>query len=426
MSPPGAPPGLSVLAVLPDFPTLADVVAGDRVRSLELLSALGAMGFRVEVLTFASTTPSPAAHQHVSTASLPFDARRLSDVGALAAVARALRRHARMAASRGTRPVLYVKVPGGLYLRGGIAPVHSNPTHLLAGLARRLGFAIWSTVHDLTPDHDLAMSARRRRNGEDVPANPPRAVRWSWALGEAEACWLFRRSDLITVVSEGMRRAVVERSAAPPERVVVATTGVNPTLVEAIPRWVAPRPGAAVTLAYLGSPYDVELGRILAAVGLAAQATGRQLVLKLSARPQAVPRLPDRVTVEVRASRYGGFQEYASDVDIWLNCFADDDRYIMEMGSPIKLPMYVASGRPTVTTAGPYLERDRLGPWVVPAGSTEVELAAAVTTLLADLPAARLRALDAREHVMRTRTWEQTARLIASRLVAVSGRLPSQ
>jgi hypothetical protein len=421
---PGAHAGLSILAVLPDFPGLEDVVAGDRVRSLELLTTLGDMGYPAHVLTFASTTPAQSSHPNVSTGSLPFDAERLSDVPALAAVTRALWRHAAATRARSSRPVLYVKVPGGLYMRGGLAPVHSNPVHLLVPLARRMGFLIWTTVHDLSPDHDLAMLARRRRNGEGIPDAPPGRLRRAWALGAAEASWLFRRSDLVTVVSEGMRRAVVHRSGVPAERVVVATTGVNPALVGPVPAWTAPGPGDQVTLAYLGSAYDVELGTILAAVGMAAQATGVPLVLRLSAGPPVRPVLPDKVTVEVMGSRYAAFPEYASGVDIWLNCFAREDEYIMEMGSPIKLPMYIASGRPTVTTAGPYLERDGLRPWVVTAGSTEQELAAAIVAVLVDLPAARNRASAARDHILETRTWYATARCIADRLDSLATSSP--
>jgi len=241
----------------------------------------------------------------------------------------------------------------------------------------------------------------------------------SAVLSGRESTWTIRRSDLVTVVSEGMRRAIVERSGIPPERVLVATTGVNPDLVETIPPWSPPGPDDVVTLAYLGSPYDVERGRLLGGVQEAGTRARRRLKLRLATElPAGIS--PPGLAVEVRPSRYADFAGSATTVDVWLNCFDPADRYIMEMGSPIKLPMCLASGRPTVTTSGPYLDWDGLTPWTVTAVPTGNGLELAILSVLADMPAAARRARAAREHMLQTRQWIATATSISEHLDAMA------
>lgn len=412
-------PRLDILAILADFPAIEDVVAGDRVRSLEILSALAGPRCDVHVVTLASGVRTARPGEHLGVTPLPLAHRRLTDLAPLARIARVLRQHAGRAQAAGYRPILYVKIPGGIYLRGGVIPVHSNPAHLLTALARRMGYLIWSTVHDLPPEHDMAVLARRRRSGEPAAAVPARALRWAAHLGGTEARQVFRRSDLVTVVSEGMRQAVLERCSVPGERIVVATTGVNPALVEAIPAWTVPAPDAPITVAYVGSPYDVEMGTLVRTAGQIAKRSGRHLVLLLSSEPGPLIPIPAEVTVKVRASRYASFPEFARSVDVWLNPYAADDRYIMEMGSPIKLPMYVASGRPTVATAGPYLDRDGLSEWTFPAAPSIRGFTDATVAVLEDLPAAQERAALGRTHMLDERTWAMTARRLARRLEAL-------
>lgn len=413
-------PRLRILAIVPDFPSLEDVVAGDRVRSLELLTALAGPDCHVEVCILSDGTKRHVGGPHLRVASTPVADRRISDLPALVSLGLVLRRHARLARSLGERPVLYIKLPAGIYLRGGVVPVHSSPVHLLVPLARKMGFLIWSTAHDLQPDHDHAVLARRTRNGEQISPALRRGIRWSAAIGGAEMNWVFRRSHLITVVSEGMREAVVRRSGVGADRVLVATTGVNPILVEGIPDWSPPAPGQHVTVAYVGSPYDVELHVLLESVCRAAERSERRMTLRLSTEPPSLAPLTPLVSVEVRSSRYSTFAHDASEVDIWLNCFASDDRYIMEMGSPLKLPMYLASGRPTATTAGPYLDRDGLAAWAMPAAPTQAGLEDAVASILDDVESAARRARAARDHLLRHRTWSRTARTIAEHLQAAA------
>src|SRR4051794_216108 len=86
---------LLIVAVLPDFPPLADVVAGDRVRSFELLTALADPRRRIQVRTLVAPAPvGEAWGAHLTVGALPIHPGRVTDVAAMATIARALRGHA--------------------------------------------------------------------------------------------------------------------------------------------------------------------------------------------------------------------------------------------------------------------------------------------------------------------------------------------
>lgn len=167
------------------------------------------------------------------------------------------------------------------------------------------------------------------------------------------------------------------------------------------------------TIGYVGSAADLSLSLLLeslsridptrvrlkaAGIGVA-EALGRKHALPFEVRTE------DHV-------RFADFGRFARDVDLWV--LAYDDPYYLAITWELKAPLYLASGRPVIRSAGRSLDASGLSEHFLATGSDPASVAHAIQQVVDDPGPAYARASQARQHVLERQTWDQ----IAARLFA--------
>jgi glycosyltransferase involved in cell wall biosynthesis len=417
-----------LLAFVTHYPPLEEIVGGTQVRPYELFHAMAAMGHPVRVCEIRASEPSTVRAENLAVTTLRFPANGLvRETLLLPAMFRVLRREARRARREGKALWLYQQVPSGVFLKGGLLPVFNNPAFFLFPAARKLGLPIWAAVHDLSPDHQMDSLLQEQRFARLNPALPaPREAiyRRMGRYSEREQRFGVRRASFITVVSEQMRRALIERYRIPEERIAVFRSGINPALVTDLPPWSPPADGCW-RIGFLGSATDVNLTSLLDALAmLPARIAPARVRLVLSGRgteKAAAQRLAAAGVeiTEVPGIRYKDFARFAALVDLWVNPLGEE-RYF-HMTWPLKVPMNLASGRPLVTTETPEVTSSGVKPFVFPAGTSAESLAEAIAAVIGNSERARERAAAGRRFSLEKLAWPRIIERVARQWLAQAG-----
>lgn len=400
-----------ILAFLPAFPSLEEIVGGDQIRPYELFRSLAAMGVEVEVWV-PSEEPYGASlekHEGVSMRGLGNAPRPWPRSPVLLRrMASTLRSEAGRAAREGRRLAFYQQVPSGVIFKGGLVPVPAKPSVAMLPLAGRLGVPTWAAVHDICPEHGATRLQRQRE------MSASRQLRWSERIGTWQQGHLLPRASFVSVVSQPMADLLARRHEVAPARMGIFPSGIDLRVLSGLDEdHQPPSETDPWTIGYVGSAADLSLSLLLeslsridptrvrlkaAGIGVA-EALGRKHALPFEVRTE------DHV-------RFADFGRFARDVDLWV--LAYDDPYYLAITWELKAPLYLASGRPVIRSAGRSLDASGLSEHFLATGSDPASVAHAIQQVVDDPGPAYARASQARQHVLERQTWDQ----IAARLFA--------
>lgn len=397
------------VSFLPRMPSLADITGGDEIRPFELLTNLA---LHHDVYVFETHNSGGSRRRRGRMLIHPLRIPRnpaLAEVLRLLLMCWQLWKVRRALRTRNVVVHLMQQTPGPIAFKG-LLPVHAKPGFLLLPIARCLGFRTHAVVHDLVPDHEFAMANRirdgRSRTGRSRRHSSGRWTRASGKLGAVEQAVPLRAAHHVAAASRGIRDRLIERYGLPHEVTTCFRAGVNPSLVSDIPKWMSPSQDATWTAGYLGGPDDTSLWPMMAA----AERLGIRVLLAGRGFREAF----DATThhngcVTVRdPTVYADFPEVARAVDMWVISY-DRDPY-WQLPWELKLPLYLASGRPVIRTRTAEIEDNQVAQYLYLAEPSTTSLVAAMRRVISEPDQARRKADGARKFVLTHLTWERIVR----------------
>jgi glycosyltransferase involved in cell wall biosynthesis len=332
-------PPLRLVAFVSDFPPEDEIEGGEAIRPYELFRWAGSTGIAGRVWCIRPPRRRHTEMGTVSIRSIPFARFGAVREAVLPVLLRVLLFvESRVAARTGRQLVFYQRVPGGVTFKWDRLPVPTEPGCKLFGLTHRLGGLVWASMHDLSPDHEQSIA---RRN--NYPADRARLVRRAGVVNERSQARALPRADLVTVVSAGMRDEVLRRYELPDDRVDILWAGIRDDF--AVP---PPRAGnGRLRVGYIGAASDADLAALVDATSALADRV--ELVIAGRRSPGQWQQLEclDHVRL-IENAGYADFAAIAKDIDIWVIPFGTDPYF--QLAWPLKLPMYLATGRPVVVT----------------------------------------------------------------------------
>ena len=403
-------------AFRPSFDPIEDIVGGSQVRPFELFRVYAEAGHTVVIWeTDGSEGPEERRYfndrlivkklKYSGAFSLPFQ---------LLEMRKCLRVAVRQAKEDGfTKLCYYNQIPVSVVFRLGLVPVISQPGILLFDYALSLGLVTWGNVHDISPDHEL--SARERVSSQIQIRN----VNLKAYFHELIQRVFLKKSTFVSAGSVGMREALLERYPLSADQVYSMQAGYNQELLSTLAEWEPPESGSPWTIGYLGSFMDASLEILVEAFS---RLEGKELRLLLAGRGmnQAVSTYGsslDNIEV-IEDARYSNFAEIASEVDIWAVPLLDT--FVVDFCWQLKMPMYLASGRPIVRTNGKALADSGLSEFVFATKATPENFAVAIEEILSEPETALQRARQGRAEIQASATWEKVAMDLLDGLEKVS------
>ncbi len=280
---------------------------------------------------------------------------------------------------------------------------------LLVIVCRIRRIKIWSSVHDLSPEHQQYIL---RSTKYDVKFRLlALRLRMHGAISYLEENILLKNADLVTVVSSEMKERVIHKHRLDSRKVSVLRASVNPSLASNVKD---SEEKDSVKVMTIGSLVDVDVDLLIEATRIA-RLSKRGITLLLVGRGD-LSALGEicRNHPWVKYCGEGTYTEFPNLVDAAdiLVIPQTKDPYI-EMAWQLKVPMYLASGRPTIITRTKeienYLEHREV---CIVCDNTPTALAKSMI-LLASNPKLRSKlARKAQEFALRELTWEVTVRKV--------------
>lgn len=404
-----------LIAFVADFPEIGEIQGGEAVRPFELFRWAGDAGIEGSVWCMRPTRPRHRDLGSVRIRTIPLPGhgplRRLL-LGR--AIRRTLRAEAARAHRANRRPVLYQRVPGGVVLKWGVLPVRSEPAWKQFRLARRLGVATWASIQDISPDQERSIVRRKQLRGVAAAR-----VQLAGTLNTRAQRRALRSADLVTVVSEGMRKVVEHRYPARGE-VRILWAGVHGPTFESLTMGSPPVHGSTLRVGYLGASSDADVSMLVAAIASLAAGEKVELVIAGARAGGSWQGDAARRGVDVRflgQARYADFAAVTAEVDAWVVPHGREPYF--ELAWPLKLPMYMASGLPVVITRTAEVERSPLRDLLYVVEPSAEGVAGGLRTILEDREAAARRAQEARAAILEEYTWaEQAKRCLVAALTA--------
>jgi glycosyltransferase involved in cell wall biosynthesis len=313
----------------------------------------------------------------------------------------AFMRSVRSARREGKRPVLWSRIPGGVSWKFFI-PVLGDPSFILVPIARLMKVAVWASNHDISPEHESDKINQRHAAGTVDRASDTRARRSGRVQSSIQA-FALPKATCVTAVSEGTRLELIERYSLDPATTGIVRAGVDPSSYAQWEPWQ--RPTGRWKLGLLGASADSDIDFLLKTLrgldpaGFSVTLLGRGFG---EMDRSLLPPLP----IELRSDvKYADLAAVASSVDVWLVPLGVHGYH--RWAWPLKIPMYLASGRPVVMTDHPELASAGVAPYVYSVARDSADgLASGVAAVVADVNASD-KAKRAREFALTSLSWDE-------------------
>ncbi len=305
----------------------------------------------------------------------------------------------------GHRPVLWARIPGGVSWARGV-PILGDPSVMLLPLARLLRVPVWASSHDISPDHEEDKLMQNSRAGLRSPAQTRQMQRTSRFQAWMQRFGL-RRATVVTAVSDGTRTELIRRYSLDPATTGLIRAGVDPLMYADLPAWKLPTCGWR--MGYLGAAADTDMELLLRTLHSVAETNPGTSVLLFGRGFGEIDRslLPASMSLETReAVMYHEMAHVSKSVDIWLVPLGVSGYH--GWAWPLKIPMYLASGRPVVITRHPEVVSAGVLPYVFAAEPTpQAGLADGIREVFADPDEASRRAVAAQQFALAELTWDE-------------------
>lgn len=406
-----------IVAFRPKFETLEGILGGDSVRPYELFTNLVKQGHRIHIW---ETEGSPESTRdyldgHLVVRPLKSLKGTLGQFSQYLAIKRTILAEKRWASENGySKYCFYQQIPAAVVFRMRCIPIFTQLSILALPYAKALGFFIWATVHDISPDHEIAS---KKRSGKHTKYR-------LLGLKSKIGAWMQNKylplADFVTTVSNPLISVLNERHAVAKEKLALFPSGVNPEILAPVSAWNPPSSTETWRIGYLGSPRDVSLELIIQSVR-ALKRNNVELVLAGKGTAEMVDHLRElwpQVEV-VEGVRYLNYADIANRIDLWVIVFDDD--YCIDYSWQLKNPMALASGRPVVRTDGRAMQESGFAEHFFLTGIQPKEIAAAIGNVIDNPQIAKAIADKAKQMICEQHTWSA----ITSRLVAKLDQLKS-
>ena len=396
---------LGLLALVNDVPAPEEVVGGEQIRPYEFVRWLEARGIESTVWCLRATRRRNEIRGTVRIRSLgAFAPGLIREVFLIPVVGLVIVCAALRARTLGHELVLWARVPAGVTWKWGL-PILGDPSFLYFGLARRLGVHVWATNHDISPEHEADKNAQQR----DVGVRNTAAFRNAVRSGRAQSLiqnFGLPRASVVTAVSDGTRAELVRRYRLRPETTGIVRAGVDPSAYAGLAPWSPP--DGPWRIAYLGGAADADASLLLTTL----RAIGANESVSVTLMGRGFDRfdrtlLPEGLDVAIRSDvRYEDLPSVAADVDVWLVPLGTTGYHAWAW--PLKVPMYLASGRPVVITDHPEVTAAGVSPYVYATVPSEADgLARGLRDVFRDPDEACRRADAGRRFALTELTWDR-------------------
>ena len=394
---------MEFIAFVNDMLDSDEVIGGEQVRPFEFFRWLDREGIPV---TLWCLRPRPrrrfSGRVFRLTPELPGPLRELAIIPAMAIVfVRAAFRTRRA----GQQLVLWTRVPGGVSWKFGL-PVIGDPSFLLFPLARALHVQVWATNHDISPEHEEDKIGQLAAIGAGDRATQRRARR-SGTVQSWIQRFALKRATIVTAVSNGTRSELLRRYHLRPATTSIVRAGVDPTAYATVTPWTPP--AGSWRVGYVGSAADSDSELLISTLRSLGAAGDTGVSIALMGRGFEsfdLSLLPEGLHVEIRPDvRYQELALLAEDVDVWLVPLGTSGYHAWAW--PLKIPMYLASGRPVVISRHPEVAAASISPYVFETDPTpSAGLAPGIRAVMADPEAARRRSASARQYALTALAWD--------------------
>ena len=401
------------VSFMPRFPSIAQIVGGIQVRPYELFNNLRKLGHQVHVWqTHSREKEAVARNVIVNTLNLP-RSKVLTEIIRFLLMLRTFICEIKEAKAKGLTVCFYQQVPGGIRWGFQLVPICSMPGFLLFPVARLMGMATWAAVHDLPPYHEQYVKRLYRQLDIGSSWQRLQLSLMGW-MHQLHLKFAFRFSSIISVVSEEMRRFTLKDYHLNSQQVVVFRSACNPMLLDGISTWHPPEK-SPWTIGYLGSPLDASLPALLDAVRLLNSCSVRLLLAGQSMRQILEKQsVKDIKNIIVQEAIYSDFPLIASQVDIWVIVYSQDKH--LDMAWELKVPLYIASGRPVIRSLTTEVGHSGLKPFLFLTDSTPESIAERIQYIMQHPQVAARKAQEGCEFILREMTWETTTGHLLNRL----------
>lgn len=384
---------LHILAWFSRFPELSEIDGGELIRPLELIYGLSEQGVATSILTENATTQIPVERMELSQNKLVRRVQRHKQARAW------LIREAEAAHAAGSIPILYRKIPSDMRVVAGFAALFTDPFRRIDTFAASLGIRIWNTMHDLAPDHTLTIARRLRASGVlGLRRQFNLSMHAYWEELQQRRC--LTANSILTVVSQSLKEKALRKYPLQADRIHVLRSGFRPQLLDPVSQWIPPKE-RRWRVGYLGSGNDSMLAELVQALQ---QLKEVDVVVGGRDVQNILSKVRNSENIRfVEAVRYSDFAQFAEDVDVWVVHYGDDP--YLDQAWQLKIPMYMASGRPLMMTSTRELAYTGLQDLVWKTGRTVQDVCQTLTELMANPIQAKDRADRAQARARAEMKW---------------------
>jgi len=395
---------IKFISFMRKFPAKDEIIGGREIRPYELFTNLAKFGYCSEIYTIHSR--HDCSHRHgkinIQTVLNPVQNTYLKYILMSFLVVNYLIRFRR---SNKGKLCCIVQVPALLTF-----PVIGS----IVIACRLLNIEMWALVHDLSLEQ-IHFNLRRIEYNYLLSRKRKWMIMMIGYSSFLEEIILLKRASFIAAHSEGIKNYMVAKYGLSSNKIIVLRASVNP---ETIQRLSVIDKKELTTVMFLGSLGDADVGLLVEAVKRA-RFENERINLKIVGMGDvdAFTKKYGKynwITYEPRA-KYYDFSKVVKDADILAIPYLKDP--YLDLVWQLKVPMYLASGRPTIITETreiiEYLKDEKICLICPPDPD---KMAKSIVKLIKNPELARQLAKRARDFVLNKLTWEITIRKVINAL----------